>query len=454
MSLEYIAQAQNIKIQGIGKNISDKKIRLIEVNDLLSQYEKEIDSFVVKDSIFDFSITLDAVKILIIRIETYDYSFIAQPGKTYKLRILPFNFNINDSINTLLYRVNLPIIIENEKDNDLNRKIFDYNSIIGDFIIDNNKSLLVLRDRKVIDSLKNMISQFSKYNNDNYFKDYIEYSSAILFHSTNQISREEIKKKLFYNKPILYDNIGYMECFDYIYSNYYSLGNKYISTVNLDFWLAKKDYFSLVDSLGIDTLLRNEVFRELVLLKGLKEAFYSKNYIDYEVIDMLEKFIYETKFAEHKKIANNLIELLKNKSFNGQNPNSFELKSIEGKNISSSELTGKPTLISFVKINEVPSLRELNILNNFADSLKYNYNLLTITCDRNMETTYNFKVNSKIGSKYNWDFAHFDNKWDLLENFNIRVFPTFVLLNEDGKVLQNPMRSPSEGSLLQLIPKK
>lgn len=453
-NLSFISNlnCQNIRISGVGENIEGKEIRLLQTLDLLTKYEKEIDSYFIKDSSFSFELSLEESKIISLRIEAYNFRFIAQPGKNYRLRILPFNYNLSDSINTLFYEVNLPIIIENE--NDLNKELYIFDSVINNYLIENSREILVLRNKKLIDSLFKTIEYLKSKTNDEYLKNYIDYSSAVLLYSSRLKSKEQIKRDLFYNKPILYDNLGYMNCFETIYGNYFSKGNKNISTNKLDFWLAKKDYFSIIDTLGIDTLLRNEIFRELVLLQGMKEAYFSKNYINYEVIEMIKKLSFETKFIEHRRISENLINYLLSKSFKGTKAKDFTLTTIEGKEISLNKLSNKPSIISFVKLSEIPSLKELNILHNLIDSLKDNYNIITITCDRNMETTYNFKVNSKIGSKYKWDFIHFDNKWSLLEAYNIKVFPTFILVNNQGEILQNPMKNPSEGGLYQLIPKK
>ena len=70
-----------------------------------------------------------------------------------------------------------------------------------------------------------------------------------------------------------------------------------------------------------------------------------------------------------------------------------------------------------------------------------------------MDALYNFVVNSNVGVKYKWDFVHFEGKWDLLKKYNIIVFPTFVMLDSKGVILQNPMRKPSEGSLLPYVPR-
>ena len=448
--------AQNLRIEGIGQGIGEKTIRLISIVDNLTGLEKEISSVTLNkdDSCFNFSLTIDNTSLIKIRIESFDYSFVAQKGASYKMRILPFNFNVSDTLNTLFYKIPLPVIIESSTDDKLNDKIFVIDSVIEKYLLENKTDVLIFRDKKSVNTLKNIVNSILDSNDSPYIKNYAYYSIGQIEYSSKTVNDRKLKTELFFNKPILYDNIGYMDCFELIYGNYFTEGNKTFSNRTLERWLEDNNYFSLIDSLGADTLLKNEVFRELVFLRGMKEAYFSQIYERFNVVSMVENFMYQTKFPQHKQIAKNLLELFAQKSYKGSRSKDFSLKDIYNNYITLDKYKDKPLIISFVKLNEPACLRELEMMYNFVDTLNNGYNFLTITCDRSLDALYNFLVNSKVGVKYKWDFAHFDNKWELLENYNINVFPTFVLLDEKGNIIQNPMRKPSEGSLIPFIPRK
>lgn len=120
------ANAQNLRIELKGKDLENKNVKLISIMDNLSNLEQEIDSkqLSIGDSIVNFSVLIENTSFVKIRIETFDYGFVAQKGASYNLRLMPFNFDIKDSINTLFYKIELPIIIENTTDNKLNRTIY------------------------------------------------------------------------------------------------------------------------------------------------------------------------------------------------------------------------------------------------------------------------------------------------------------------------------------------
>lgn len=448
--------AQNLRIEGVGQNIGGKTLKLILVSDNLSGLETEIASYEVErdDSVFSFSTTIANTSMMKIRIESFDYNFIAQMGSSYKMRVLPFNFNISDTINTLFYKFSLPIEIESSTDGNLNTKVFVIDSIIEDYVLEYKKDILFYRDKNKVKALIDKVNSIVDSNDSKYVKDYARYSVGIIEFSSKTVNETKLKTELFFDKPILYDNIAYMDCFEMVYGNYFSEGNKIFSDRTLDRWLQENNYFALIDSLGTDTLLRNEVFRELVFLRGMKEAYFSQLHDKLFIVTMLENFVYQTKFKEHVQIGKNLLEVFSQQSFSGSKAKDFSLKDIYNNYITLDKYKGKPLIISFVKVSEPACLRELNMMYSLVDTLKDNFNFLTITCDRSLDALYNFLVNSNVGVKYKWDFVHFDGRWDLLKNYNVIVFPTFILLDSKGNILQNPMKKPSEGSLLPFVPRK
>lgn len=453
-------QAQNLRIEGWGDNINGKSIRLIATQDNLTELETQQASKKLKDSdsSFSFSLLIDHSCIMRLQIESFSYSFFAQKGGYYRLHILPFNFAIADSINTLFYQIPLSVIIDSSNDENLNQELYTIDSVIDNFVAQNKKELLFYHNKKAFNTLKQMllskedsIPYNSKTISQRYIADYKTYSLASVAFASKIENQTKLISSLFYNKPILYDNIAYMNCFKQVYSKYYSLGNKRISPHSLDNWLAEGNYFALIDSLGVDSLLKNEVFRELVFLQGAKEMLISGSHDTYQVQNMLSKFHYQTKFPIHKEIEQNIGLLYQKNAHSLVASPTLKLKDINDNEITLDKYKGKPLVLSFVRLNDIACLREMDMQAAFVDSLQNDVNFLTVDCDRTMDALYNFKVNNRKGASYKWDFVHFGGNWDLLEKYNVKVFPTFVLIDKDGVIIQNPMPSPSEGSLIPFL---
>jgi len=69
------------------------------------------------------------------------------------------------------------------------------------------------------------------------------------------------------------------------------------------------NYKALLDSLGKDTLLKNEVIRELVLLENIVDWSNMKLFTLDSLKTLLTQFYNNTKFNEHKIIIKILIKI-------------------------------------------------------------------------------------------------------------------------------------------------
>lgn len=449
--------AQNITINGTGKNISGQHIRLFVSEDNFSGLEVSKGETHVDNEAneFHFAFTADGANIITLKINAFEYSFIAQPGNIYNLSIDSINYAIADSVNVLQHKYILPIRITNLADDDINVKMANFDRQMENFVALHGRNLLVNMDSLTTKALYDLANNFLQ-NEDSasYFATYVKYELGKMEYILRLKARKKQRLELFGDKPILYYNLGYTDCFNHIFGHYFSHGNKYISPDELEFWLANNNYDDLTDALGKDEVLKNEVFRELVLIKGMRDAFLDGLYDGQDIIKMLEKIALRSKFEEHRKIALNTKEYLMRIAHRGLQAKDFALTNISGEKQSLQQYIGKPLVLNFVRLDDIASKRELEVVNFMYDSIKNECEVLTICCDKSLDAMYNFLQNSKTGNKYKWKFAYFDTNYDLLEYYQVKAFPLFILLTPEGKVEENPMREPSQGSLTRFMPKE
>lgn len=445
--------SQNVRINLTGKGLENRKVKLSLVEDRISllQTEKSVKSVATGDSLVNFELVLDGVSELVISIDAYSYSFLAQPGNIYEMNLRDFNFNLADSFNVLMYKVELPIEIVSPE-NELTSKIIKYDYEIQNYLLKNKRKLYPMKDSLTIAGLYELKNKLLE-NEDksSYYYNYVDYEFAALERSLALRNYNKLRNSLFIDKPILYYNVGYMDCFNNVFDNYFSKGNKFVTPSEIEFWLTTHNHEDFLDALGKDSVLRNEKFRELVFIKGLKDIYIDGIFEKVDVIKALEGVARQTKFEEHKKIALNTIEALLSVSHSGKEFADFVLKNVSEQMVNLSQYNDKPLILNFVKLNDVESKREMEVVHALYDSIKNNCNIVTISCDRNLDALYNFVKNTKVGSKYQWQMLHFDGNYDLLEYYKVKAFPMFILISKEGRILENPMRNPSEGSLLRFF---
>jgi len=444
--------AQNVFIRVEGDNLKGQNVRLSCIDDRISLLEQTLFSVNLDDNTTNtnIDISLSDIKEVALKIGLREYHFLAVPGNTYTINILPYDSNEV----SFTYKDILPIEFSMQKDDNINLPLEYIDSIYNNFLTQNFRNLY-LKDSLSLENLNKLEKELSlKYVTNDYASNYIKYEFASLRFALAIGNRKKLIQDIFQSSPILYDNIGYMDCFSSVFSHYFSQGYKFISKEDLEKWLDANNYSALNDALGRDEILQNEIIRELVFLQGMKDAFWDGTFNRNRILKMLEKFENTTKFAKHKQIATNLIEYLLNKDFQGKKLPSLQVKNIEGEEINLENFMDKTLLVCLVQLDKVACLKELETIHYYYDSVKEKCNIAVICFDNSFEKMYNFVRNSKVGNKYKFPFLYFDKNWRIVEEFNLHFFPTFILIDKDGTIKRNPFDSPSSGSLIQFTNKK
>lgn len=444
--------AQNVYVNVKGGNMQDKQIRLACIDDRISLCEKNLKTVLCTEDELnaDLNVTLDGIKEMILKINMHEYHFLARPGNKYSIEVLPYN----DSVFLFSVKEVLPVRFFSEKDDGINRQTEDADTLLNGFLAENYR-LLSIKDSSVVADFDKFEKQLmKKYKDNEYMLSYIKYEFASVRYGLSLTSRLKIKEELFKNSPVLYDNIGYMDCFNTVFSHYFSQGYKFIGRNDIENWLDGVNYNAFNDALGRDKILENEIFREMVFLKGMRDAFTEGVFPRDRILKMIDKFASSTKFPEHKQIAANLKEYLSKKDFKGGKTTDLKVKNINSEVVTLSDYNDRPLVLCFVQLDCTACLKELETVHFYYDSIKENCNVAVVCFDNSFEKMYNFVNNTRVGSKYKFDFLYFDRNWELAEEFKLHFFPAFVLLNTDGTVARNPMDSPSRGSLKQFMNKK
>ena len=336
------------------------------------------------DSLGNFSFTINPENAFLSVIEIdneYGYLYIDPTATKYDVLFSDTKENLNrfrKTTNQLVFN-NLP-------NNDLNTLILDFNLRLDYFLYGDTNSLLRMakRNQEFKDSLnvfkEKLIPLYGTIKKE-YLHNYIRYSIASIEQLTNFKDLE--KSRLFnYNfylndMPVLYNNNAYMSFFNQFYENILSIPensneekikfaiNNYNSLEKLDLALAN-DYF-----------LKNERIREMAIINGLSKIFYNKYYNANNILSILNEIALKSKFHEHKKISNYLIQTLTNLNKGTQAPE-FKLVNQLDDSIILKQEKGKTIYLNFFSTASTQSLLEMEIIKSLHKKLNSILNLLLL----------------------------------------------------------------------------
>ena len=460
-------QAQhNVEFRGRSENAAGKRVELVGYEDMLTGREVLLDECVIDDTGgFSLGCYANYPRLVFLQVENYSQSFYIEPGRRYDIFIPQFDWCMDETRNVFLDPVALPVLFQNVDSSELNLKIKLFEDLVDTFIVHNTPRMdFKLRpDRKVMDDLEkqvgNLVSGLEKRWGENvFFQRYVRFHLAEMRLAMRTDSRKRLFDRFVGDDPIRYHDENYMRFFLALFDHSLSGGTKKISQRRLQEWVAAGDMEHYLDSIGLDPLLRNEQVRELVALQALKESWYDSRYDRAAVKRMILRIASDSKFPDHRRLAARLAETMNATSAQADAKDeapaslaAFSLPDVEKNAVSLDSWNGRWVYLAFVRVNDPNSLKEIETMAHFRDTLARNHPdvvMVSIACDREFQKMYHFLKNSKRGARYQWTWLHFDGNYDLLRRFGVVSYPHFVLLAPDGRPYYNYTPSPASGILL------
>lgn len=445
----------NVTIHGEVVNGVGKEVELYRYTDMLTQTEELVDHvFIEENRHFELKAYVNYPTLMFLQIENYSQSFFVEPGRDYEVYIPRFDWNIDEQKNIFLDPEVLPLEFVNMPANELNGLITNFESVVAGYVAGHRVYFdpRFKPQKRYFDSLEAVVAKQAPDASSEFFNRYKRYRLAEMKYSMHFDTRRHLAAKYIKDQPVLYYDDNYMSFFSTLFANSVSKGMAKVPVWRMADWVNRLQVDRFLDSLGTDSLLRNEQVRELVAIQALQEAYYQGHYYEPDkVIQMLGLIGGRSKFPEHKAIAQRIASNLRAHEQGNEVP-SFRLPDVNHELVSLDAYKGKWVYLSFVRVGDPNCLGELETLAHFKDSIyarSSNVEFVTICCDREFQKMYNFLKNSKRGSRYNWTWLHFNNNFKLLEHYQVVTYPHFLLVNPEGQQQYSVTPSPASGFLLR-----
>lgn len=450
--LPLMAQQPNITLKGTTTNAAGKSIALYKYSDALSRNEVLLDE-INDENHFQLKSYANYPMLIFVQIENYSQSFVVEPGRTYEMFLPEFDWNLDEKRNIHLAPEALPFRFLNLPKDEVNLSIQRFDEVVDSFVYENRIHLdfKFWPNKLYFDTLLMVVEKLAPNTSNEYFNRYKTFRLASLRYQFGFLGKTKMYDTYIREQPIRYYDENYMDFFFSLFQKSVSNGSRYLKVREVAEFVDKSQIGSFLDSLGLDPLLRNEQVRELVALQALSEAYYHGYYYKRDkVVKMIELLMQQTKFKEHKQLAENLLDKFRQESEETRLP-SFTLPNVDKEPVSIDAFKGKWVYLSFVRVGEPAAIGELDAMAHFYDTicaLDSNVVFITIDCDREFQKMYHLLKNNKRGNRYRWTWLHFDGNYALLQRYGIVSYPSFVLLTPNGQRRYSVTPAPSSGFLL------
>lgn len=441
--ITFMLNGQSVTISGTASGAEGKMIRFYQTSDRITLIEKEIAETRI-DGAAKFSATVDvkSTGLIKISIDLHEAEIFVIPANTYEIRIDPLDYKSNAEINPFIESQNLTIEFVREDPLRLNSSIIKFDSAYNDFVLKNFNNLYRAHNISILNDFKEKVTREFPDSTDQYFKDYMKYKIGSLEQVSKAMSPSQLMRVYFSDKPILYENVEYMDFFKLFFSKYMTAVSRQIKFTDYNSILTKAgSYPNMLKAMQADTSLKRMDLRELVMLYGVWEMYGDPAYSNSAILSLLKDVASGSKFAEHRIIAADMTEAL-TKLKPGTDAPRFTLRDRNGKMVSLSDFSGKPVVLSFWTVYCQECLNQMELLKPVADKYHDKMAFVSISADKEFD-----KMTFFLGMKkdFSWTFLHIGESIDVLKEYNVKSYPLFLLIDKDGKILRFPASSPGEG---------
>lgn len=442
--------ALDVVIKGKASGFAGKEITIYTFKEYITNTKTKVGfTNIDANNNFSFEFNIDNIQEIALVIEDKTAKMIAAPGNVYNIKL-----NYDPELNKgRIYDKVLSLNFSFPAPTEINQQIISFNKEYDTFF-EENYELFVRRDRVVEPKIKAFKQQILKPNKNYtpFVKNYITYAIGTLENSmdvsykksTVGKNSENTKAKIYlnylHNKPILYHNKEYFNLFTNFFEGELKeltlevKGLPIIRVIN-----DKPSYITLSKELSKYPFLEKKEFRDLFMIFGLNELTSDKYFNQNNILTILEELATTTNNSNTKLIAENVISNITKKPLaKGSIAPAFTLKDSKNNDVSLSNFKGKHIYINFWTSWSLPSLKEMKIMAMLHKKYGEKVKFISICADNDISQ---LKQVLNKNSNYSWTFLHVGNS-KIIEKYQVKTFPTYVLLDKELKVVQFPAARP------------
>ena len=431
----------NVKIFGSDTTYANEKIILLKQQDGITKHEIVIDTiFVNGDGSFNVEFESNSTFPLIMYLGVYKAVLYTEPGMEYDLVLPPRKDKTTaDVLNPYFKYEEVRLAIKNFDDKELNTQIQMFEDAFIPYVNTHVDKVFKSDDFFRLDEEIESLEKKYRRSDNVFFNNYRKYRYGYLRFLALQHKSQQIAIDYYKNQPILWNNPAYWALFEKLFNGYFmhvvsnESGKKlgtYIKSVALD------SIRYSIDKAG----LGNDIeFQDLVILYNLSQEFYDDNFSRNHLLEVLKVMKLGSATSRTTTVANQMYNKV-TQLLAGYEPPKWELYDSDSNLVQLSDYSGKHVYLNFCMCYSYSCLNEFVQLQKLYEKHKQYLEVVTIIADDDVQIMKSFLQRSG----YSWTFLHYGNTPSVITDYDIRAFPTYYLIDTEGKMVMSPAPTPNE----------
>ena len=430
--LSFMASAQNVTITG-RSNKTNALIRLFVYEDLVNETGILLDQSqtdAMGHFILEGSVKQNLPARIYVGLEPVD--LVLTPNANYDIEII-----VPEKKDDVSYfEKELPTIrVKRATDKGIYRQVIYSEEIINAYMTEHFNQIYRGRQLRYIDSIQNAISREVPDIKSDYVKNHNRYKIAAIKLGISTDGGKKIIKDYYDGQPVLYSQSAYIDLFKEMFDGYFNSAAYDSHLVNDAF---AQGPATLKKYLNTDPLMANNPqLAELITIYNLQKLCYGERGTSRLAKDHLNQLKSQTKYPEHKTIISDFFEKF-NRLAPGAAATDFTLQDRNGNDVSLSDYKDRLVLLQFVDDTSPVSEYQFSELRSLHNQWQDTVQILTIASHEKMD----FYKQQFAEKKQDWPLLDLGNNILLLEAYNVRTFPEYILIRKDNKIGEAPAPSP------------
>ena len=433
LSLSFLAvSAQNVTITG-RSNKTNTLIRLFVYEDLINEEGIMLNQGQTNaQGHFILEGTVKQILPARIYVGLEYVDLILTPNASYDIEII-----VPEQQESVSYfEKELPTIrVKHATDHGIYRQIIYSEEIINGYLIDHFNQIYRGRQLRYLDSIQNAINREIPDSKSDYVKNHIRYKTASIRLGISTDGGKKVINDYYNGQPVLYTQSAYIDLFKELFDGYFNSAAYDSHLLNDAFDegpAAFKKY------LNTDPLMaKNPQLAELITIYNLQKLCYGDRGTSRLAKDHLNYIKSQTKYAEHKTIIGDFFTRYNRLAPETAAPE-FTLKDRDGKDVSLSDFKDGLVLLQFVDGMSPVSEHQFAELRALHHQWQDSVQILTIATHEKMD----FFKQQFAEKKQDWPLLDLGDNILLLEAYNVRTFPEYILIKRNNKIGEAPAPSP------------
>jgi peroxiredoxin len=430
-----------VTIIGLEPAYAGTEFSLLKYSDQISGSEASLaKTLIAEDGSFSVSFDIDETEFVFAYLGIYKVHLFAEPGQSYRILLPPKQEKATgDFLNPYFSPVTVHLATAEYQKDELNTLIRMFNDAFLPFY---NKHILTITTQTDFSELDLNIEQMEKPfsgSENQYFNDYRRYKYGLLRHLATQQRSRSVSDEYFKGKPVRINNTSYMELFNQVYDRYLH----HIAGTHEGDRIGKAVKSENFDSLRIviapDKMMGEGNLPDLILLKSIYDEFYDDNYSRSALLGLLDDYIRKSSDTGMRELAGSIRSKV-TRLLVGFAPPDFELYDRDSTLVKLSDFRGKYVYINFCSCFSYTCMNEFKMLSSIYEKHSGLIEIVTILIDNDPDVINGFLDRSH----YQWKFLHYGYHSEIIREYDIRAFPTYFLIDREGKLAISPAPSPGE----------